>query len=132
MAETHISPTRKRPVGITLITLLLCIQGVLAMVVAFVSLSIITRIPFVIIVFIISVVIGFVCLVLAWGLWTLKSWAFGATVAVQIFSIVYTLLNVVLMPPKNTFNATLENLLFPVIILLYLFVDKNVRKAFRR
>src|SRR5260370_256212 len=132
MGEKNISPARKRPFGITVIAQELCVQGVLVVVLTLVIFSIATRIPLAIVGFIISVLIGLVCLALAWGLWTLKLWAFGATVAVQILSIVYPLFNFVLMLPKNTFIATLGNLLFPVIVLIYLFADKNVRAAFRR
>ena len=132
MEETKISPTRKRPSGITLIALLLCIQGVLEVVLALVLLLIVTRIPWAVAGFIVSAIIGLVCLALARGLWTLKPWAFGATVVLQILSIVYPLFNFVLMLPKNTFITTVGNLIFPVAILIYLFADKNVRAAFQR
>jgi hypothetical protein len=132
MEETKISPTRKRPPGITLIALLLCIQGVLEVVLALVLLLIVTRIPWAVAGFIVSAIIGLVCLALARGLWTLKPWAFGATVVLQILSIVYPLFNLVLMLPKNTFITTVGNLIFPVAILIYLFADKNVRAAFQR
>ena len=132
MEETKISPARKRPPGITLIALLLCIQGVLEVVLALVLLLIVTRIPWAVAGFIVSAIIGLVCLALARGLWTLKPWAFGATVVLQILSIVYPLFNLVLILPKNTFITTVGNLIFPVAILISLFADKNVRAAFQR
>ena len=132
MQEAKISSARKRPPGITLIALLLCIQGVLEVVLALVLLLIMTRIPWAVFGFIISAFIGLVCLALARGLWTLKPWAFGATVALQILSIIYPLFNFVLMLPKNTLITTVGNLIFPVAILIYLFADKNVRAAFQR
>ena len=104
----------------------------LEVVLALVLLLIVTRIPWAVAGFIVSAIIGLVCLALARGLWTLKPWAFGATVVLQILSIVYPLFNFVLMLPKNTFITTVGNLIFPVAILIYLFADKNVRAAFQR
>ena len=131
MEETNIPPARKRPFGITVIALLLGVQGVLVMVLTLVIFSIARHIPLAIVGFIISVLIGVVFLALAWGWWTLKPWAFGAMVAVQILSLVYPLFNFVVMLPKITFS-TIGNLIFPVLVLIYLFADKNVRAAFRR
>ena len=68
-------------------------------------------------------------LVLAWGLWTLQTWAFWATVAIEVLSIINSLFG---LTQRNTsLFATLVSLIIPVIILIYLFADRNVRAAFR-
>src|SRR5260370_17659040 len=121
MEETKISHTRKRTPGITLIALLLCIQGVLEVVLALVLLLIVTRIPWAVAGFIVSAIIGLVCLALARGLWTLKPWAFGATVVFQILSIVYPLFNFVLVLRKYTFITSARSLICPLLILSHLF-----------
>ncbi len=121
---------RGRPFGITIIAILLIIQGILALLLALISFFASISTPLALVGTFIASLIGLVCIVLAYGLWTLKSWAFGATVAVQILSIVFTLCNAVAMLPKNTSATVISNLVFPIIVLIYLFADKKVRSAF--
>jgi len=129
--NTPLRTERRRPLGITIIALLLAIEGIGALILALLSIAVAFSTPIALIGTVISVLIGLISLALAYGLWTLQPWAFGATVAVEIFTIVFALCNFVGMLPKNTLATTIGDLIFPVVILIYLFADKNVRPAFR-
>jgi hypothetical protein len=66
-------------------------------------------------------------LFVAWGLWTLQPWAFWATVVIEVLS---------LLNGGLSFSSGVRGLLcgahiIPLLILLYLFLDKDVRRAFR-
>lgn len=69
--------------------------------------------------------LGSLCI--AWGLWTLQPWAFWATVVIQVLN---------LLNGGLTYSSGLRGLacginIIPLLILAYLFLDKNVRSAFR-
>jgi uncharacterized membrane protein (DUF2068 family) len=131
MENSSMQNSRRRPLGITIIAILLGIQGVIAVLLALLSLSVVARNGLILVGVVIALIVGLVCLALAWGLWTLKRWAFGATVAVQILTIILALINFFAMLPRNTFSTTLSNIIFPVVVLIYLFVDRSARAALR-
>ncbi len=65
-------------------------------------------------------------LFVAWGLWTLQPWAFWATVIIEVLN---------LFNGGFGFSQGIRGLLcgfniIPLLVLLYLFLDKNVRQAF--
>ncbi len=66
--------------------------------------------------------------VFAWGLWTLKRWAFWATVMLEILNIAGLLTS--WMQHYSSFGFFLFSLVIPVIILVYFLADHNVRQAF--
>jgi hypothetical protein len=66
-------------------------------------------------------------LLIAWGLWTLRPWAFWATVLIEVLNLLNGGWGLTL--GARGFFCGLN--LIPLIILAYLFLDKNVREAFR-
>ncbi len=76
----------------------------------------------------ISLVIGILTLIFAIGLWTLKRWAFWLTVIIEFISLVRHLLEFT-HPTTSTVNILL-GMIIPVVILLYFLVDSHVRNAF--
>jgi uncharacterized membrane protein (DUF2068 family) len=78
----------------------------------------------------ISILIGIVTLVFAWGLWTLKTWAFWLVVALEVFSLLRHLFE--FTRPDHSTIAIVLGLVLPVVILLYFLIDPNVRAAFFR
>jgi hypothetical protein len=79
----------------------------------------------------ISSVVGLVLalgsFMLAWGLWTLKPWAFWGAVLVQVLNLFNGGWGAIM--GARGFSCGIN--LIPLIILAYLFLDKDVRAAFR-
>jgi len=78
----------------------------------------------------ISLVIGLVTLIFAWGLWTLRTWAFWLVVALEVFSLLRHLFEFT-RPDHSTVSIVL-GMILPIVILLYFLLDPNVRNAFFR
>ena len=76
-----------------------------------------------------ALIIGLFSLIFAIGLWTLKRWAFWLTVIIEIISIIRHALGFV-QPNHNTVTIII-GLILPVVILLYFLLDRDVRRAFR-
>jgi uncharacterized membrane protein (DUF2068 family) len=115
--------TRTRPLGITIISIILAIQGILGIIGGILlmgaggtamTLGIIT------------LVLGILYLVLAWGLWTLKTWAYWGTVILEVL----TIINGIFGLSQNLAHGILS-LIFAIVVLIYMFADRNVRTAFR-
>ncbi|GCE22197.1 hypothetical protein [Dictyobacter kobayashii] len=123
---------RKRPLGIKILAMLLGIEGILACLLAFFTLIVSVTDPVAIFGVIIATAFGLVSLILAWALWELKPWALPVTIAIQIVNVAISVLNFILMLPKNTFSTLFINLLAPAIILCYLLANKRVRVALKR
>jgi uncharacterized membrane protein (DUF2068 family) len=121
---------RERPLGVTIIAILLGIQAVLAIIGGIIVLVAATFAnPLAgLLVGWIPLAIGILSFVLAWGLWTLKPWAFWVTVVLEI---VYILINVFSFtrPNGNAFSIFGGGII-SLIILIYLLVDRHVRAAF--
>jgi hypothetical protein len=66
-------------------------------------------------------------LFVAWGLWTLQPWAFWATVIIEVLQ----LLNGGLAFSTGIRSFFCGVNVIPLLILLYMFLDKDVRRAFR-
>jgi uncharacterized membrane protein (DUF2068 family) len=79
------------------------------------------------IVLIITAILAIIELVVAWGLWTLKAWAFWTAVVVEAIRFIDGLYG--LLAQHN--NGSIVNLVIAAVILIYLFADRNVRAAFR-
>ncbi len=75
-----------------------------------------------------SLLITGISLVLVYGLWMLKKWAFWGLVIFEVVSIVT---NIVGIPTSTDMLSHIVALVFPVLILLYLFANHAVRTAFR-
>ena len=139
--------SRTRPLGVTIIAVLLLIAGVLELLLGGLTLVGVFAVGHVITVHghpttahvvdalgsvlgVISLVIGLVTLIFAWGLWTLKNWAFWLVVALEAFSLLRHLFEFT-RPDHSTVSIVL-GMILPVVILLYFLLDSNVRNAFFR
>ena len=123
---------RKRPLGVTIIAILEII-GAIGLLLT--SLAAITTALGV------SIAIGAILrLIMAWGLWTLKRWAFWVAVILEVIHFCYNLYNLLTNHSTAIEAATgmsvtkgsvLFSLILSLVILIYLFADRNVRAAFR-
>lgn len=111
---------RKRPLGITIIAILLAIGGILGIISGITALAVSPTLA------IINLVLGVAELVLAWGLWTLQRWAFWATVVVEALLLLYGVYVIV----QGGIASGIVSVVIAAIILIYLFADRNVRVAF--
>jgi hypothetical protein len=121
--------TPMRPLGIGIIAILLFMQAIFELVVGsftFIgsALSPAARLtagwlPLIIVILL---------LILAWALWTLKPWAYWATLIVEIVNIVLHFLGYM---QTHTIFAIMSGGIISIIVVIYLLVDGNVRRAFR-
>ncbi len=137
---------KHRPIGVTIIAILLWIEsvleivgGILIIVGAFalghaVSGSGHTTTGTVldsvgIVVAVIPIIIGILTFIFAVGLWQLRAWAFWLTVIVEIINVIRNVIQLI-QPSHGSTGLIIANMVIPVLILLYFVVDANVRKAF--
>src|SRR5579884_2792331 len=111
--------TRSRPLGITIIAIIMAIQGILG-IIAGITLLAGSASGGLFAAGIITLVLGVLYLILAWGLWTLQTWAFWATVILEVIAL-----------GQSGFFSGIVNVVLALVILIYLFADRNVRAAFR-
>lgn len=107
------SPRRQRPLGITIIAIVIGLQAILSIISGVLSLGLIT------------LILGILTLLLAWGLWTLQSWAFWTAVVLEALNIISGLFSL------GQGGYAIVSLIFSVLILVYLLGDRSVRAAFR-
>jgi len=146
MQNMMMDTPRKRPVGVTIIAVLLGIQGILEVLIGAGLLVFAFRTGHTIrigghttagtIVDILgsvlggtALVVGIITLIFTWGLWTLKRWAFWATVIIVVLNILARLAGFIQSRPNIT--SIVISLIIPVAILLYFMVYPQVRHAFR-
>jgi uncharacterized membrane protein (DUF2068 family) len=116
-----INVSRTRPLGITIIAIIVAILGILGIIGGITLMG--SSMSFAVI----SLVLGVLDLILAWGLWTLQKWAFWATVIIEIL----TLLNGIFGFSQRILSGGIVAIVIALIVLIYLFADRNVREAFR-
>lgn len=107
-------PQRSRPTGITIIAIVVAIQGIFTLIAGLQFLGTV------------SIVLGVLTLLLAWGLWTLQSWAFWTTVVLEVADVINDLFAL-----RVGATAVIPSLIFSGLILVYLLRDESVRAAFR-
>ncbi|HJT58109.1 MAG TPA: hypothetical protein VJ761_16510 [Ktedonobacteraceae bacterium] len=117
--------TRSRPLGITIIAIIMAIQGILGIISGIMLIAGSGGGLFA--AGIITLVLGVLYLILAWGLWTLQTWAYWATVVLEIIA----LLDGIFALGQSGFFSGIVNVVLAIVILIYLFADRNVRAAFR-
>jgi uncharacterized membrane protein HdeD (DUF308 family) len=128
----NISTTR-RPLGITIIAILLFISAVIEIIgglssvlgnppTGTVSDVLLGWFP---------LVMGIIELVLAWGLWTLKSWAYWGTLAVEVVNILVHFFGFLGLPRTHSALAVISGGIVSINIVIYLLVDRKVRRAFQ-
>jgi hypothetical protein len=127
---------RQRPLGVTIIAIILWVIGVLSLlgvilgfvgVAAFVHNGALDAAATILL--LIVAVIAIAEIILGWGLWTLKPWAFWATAIVEAIRVVSALYSWLVI--HNSLGSVLLSLIVALVILVYLFADPNVRAAFR-
>jgi len=72
----YMSPRGSRPLGITIIAIVVGIQGIFTIIAGLQFLGTIT------------IILGVLTLLLAWGLWTLQSWAFWTAVVLEVIDLI--------------------------------------------
>jgi len=139
--------SRARPLGVTIIAVLLIIAGIVELLIGVLTFAGFFSVAHVITVHGhhvtatvldtlggilggISIFIGIITLIFAWGLWTLKIWAFWLVVIFEAISLVRHLLE--FAHPGHSTVAIVLGMILPIVILLYFIVDSNVRNAFFR
>ena len=122
--------TERRPLGITIIAILLFIQAIFEIIVGIFSFfaSIIHNPLAGLLVGWIPLIVGVLLFILAWGLWTLRPWAYWATLILEIVNIVLHFLG---YNQTHSIFAIISGGIISIIIVIYLLVDGNVRRAFR-
>jgi uncharacterized membrane protein (DUF2068 family) len=136
---------RHRPLGVSIISIILAIQGIFELVLGIFAILAIFAAGHAIsgsghtttgtVVDVlggtlggISLVIGILTLIFAIGLWTLKRWAFWLTVIIEFISLVRHALE--FTHPNPAVGGIVVGMIIPVVVLLYFLVDGNVRAAF--
>lgn len=122
--------TPRRPFGITILALLMFIQAIFEIIVGsitFIGTTLASPLAGLLVGWI-PLVVAILLLILAWGLWTLKPWAYWVTLIVEIVNIVLHFLG---YAQTHSIFAILSGGIISIIVVIYLLVDGNVRRAFR-
>jgi hypothetical protein len=127
--------TKSRPTGVSILAILLAIQGLSE--VAYGLLMLLAAPGFVALAGDVTAVVrvspwgfllsGLLALTLAYGLWILKSWAFWATVLLELFNLLGGTLQLFTAYYPG---AVLLSMIIPAVILIYFLADDHVREAF--
>jgi len=127
---------RSRPLGITIIAAILGISAVLALVMLILGLIHLSLLglgagmtPATSLALLGAVILGFFEIALAWGLWTLRPWAYWTTAFIEAIRVIFGLYIVFVL--HEAIVAGILSLIIPIVILVYLFADHRVRAAFR-
>ena len=122
--------TTRRPLGISIIAILLFIQAIFEIIVGitfFIGSTIANPLA--------GLLVGWwplamavLLFILAWGLWTLRPWAYWVTLILEIVNIVLHFLG---YSQVHSLFAIISGGIISIIIVIYLLVDGNVRRAFR-
>ena len=125
--------TEKRPLGISIIAILLFIQAVLGILFGIIVLvgSVFVNFWAALLVGWIPLAIGVLAFLLAWGLWTLKPWAYWGTLVVEIVNILIHFFGFLGLPQTHSALAVISGGIVSIIIVIYLLADRNVRRAFQ-
>ena len=118
--------TRTRPLGVTILAVLVGIQGIDWVLTFLGNLGTANSVALVII-----GILAVVTLAVAMGLWTLRHWAFGGAIALEI---IYLLLAIGLSrsPDPITFiERVIIEVVIPLAVLICLFAVRNLRAAIR-
>jgi hypothetical protein len=149
MLHTLMEMPRRRPLGVSILAVLEGLQGIGFLIIGLLALvavivaasssgsvivdgSIITGTDVGIVSGILAglfLVVGYLSLIFAWGLWQLSRWAFWATVIIQIISLANSV--IAFTQVNANMGFIVGGMIVPIVILLYFLVNSNVRAAFR-
>ncbi len=116
-----------RPLGLRLGAVLLLLFSIFGLVSAFAGIFTWDGYAPPIAFYILDGILALLELALVWALWSLKSWAFWSTISIEVICIVLALFVFAIW---HLPSSLLTNLVFPIAVILCLFVDANVRPAF--
>ncbi len=126
---------RSRPLGITIIAAILGLSAILALLFLILGLTRVSiagtgagMTPATSIILLVALILGFFEVALAWGLWTLKLWAYWTTAVIEAIRLIFGLYDVFIL--REAVVSGILSLIIPIIILVYLFADRSVRAAF--
>jgi hypothetical protein len=138
MLDTIFEVPRKRPKVVTIIAVLVCIQGIFRALIAILFLleallgayalptsSVVAGA----IAGVLAGIVGLVTLYFAWGLWTLKRWAYWATVILMVLDLLGSVLE--FTQPITATWSIWAGVIIPVVVLIYFLAVPGVRKAFQ-
>jgi hypothetical protein len=77
---------------------------------------------------------GLILLILAWGLWTLKRWAYWTTLTLELLNLLGSGLELLAPQPslwKSANWVVALSLFFSLVILVIFLISSNIRDAFR-
>ncbi len=125
--------TARRPLGITILAILMFISAVIEIIGGLTSVigNTPTGTASDVLLGWFPLVLGVVTLILAWGLWTLKPWAYWGTLVVEIVNILIHFFGFLGLPKTHSALAVISGGVISIIIVIYLLVDRNVRRAFQ-
>ena len=146
MENTLANEPRRRPIGVTIIAILLGIEslfeivlGILAIIGIFALGSYAavhghTGVRTAVDVFGailggVSLVIGILTLIFVVGLWLLKRWAFWLTIIIEVIALLKHALEFI--SSHAVVGSIVASMILPAIILIYFLLDPYVRRAFR-
>lgn len=114
-----------RPLGVSLIAILLAVNGIFALVVAF---GVLGPGPVGTLGVVIQALFGVALLYLAYGMWTLQGWAWLATLIIQGLNAVFAV--IALFSAPGAISVWIS-LILAAVIIAYL-LQPDVRNAFTR
>jgi uncharacterized membrane protein (DUF2068 family) len=127
---------KPRPLGITIIAAVLGISAILALTVLILGLNRVSTLGLgegmtsnTSLALLGAIILGFFEVALAWGLWTLRPWAFWTTAVVEAIRLILGLYVIFIL--RVAIISGILSMIIPLIILVYLFADPRVRQAFR-
>lgn len=125
--------TARRPLGITILAILMFISAVIEIIGGLTSVigNPPTGTASDILLGWFPLVLGVITLILAWGLWTLKPWAYWGTLVVEILNILIHFFGFLGLPKTHSALAVVSGGIISIIIVIYLLVDRHVRRAFQ-
>ena len=118
-------PARERPLGVTLIAVLLLLNGIASIIAA---VGVLGPVPQGLVDAALAVAFGAALLYLAYGMWTLRGWAWLATLVVEGLNAIFAAVAIALSPGAI---ANWVSLILAVIIIVYL-LQPSVKAAFTR
>src|SRR5207249_5103171 len=133
MQQEFTGTIRKRPLGITLIAILLFISAVIEIIG---GLSSVIGTPPTgtlsdVLLGWFPLILGVIELVLAWGLWTLKPWAYWGTLLAEIVIILIHFFDSLAFPRTHSAPAGLSGGLFSFFIVFYLMLVRSGGRTFQ-
>lgn len=123
-------PTAQRPLGITIVAILAAIVGVLGLVVSLIIIGpLMAAGGLYMLVGLVTLVISVLYLLVAYGAWTLKPWAWPLGVGLSVANVVLTLIG--MTQSNQDLVSALIGLVISGVILYYLF-QPDIKALFGR